>query len=85
MFEDFGANRDAGEGGKTTGKAAIGLMAFMGIGMAEVSSCHITAKEGQQVKKGDQLGMFLLRVADTWSDPSRSHNNDSVNGELDVF
>ncbi|KAI4134702.1 MAG: hypothetical protein LQ347_001306 [Umbilicaria vellea] len=37
---------------------AIGLMAFLGVGMAEVSTCDITAKEGQHVKKGDQIGMF---------------------------
>ena len=34
----------------------IGLMAFMGIGMVEVSTCDITVKEGQKVKKGDQMG-----------------------------
>lgn len=37
---------------------AIGLMAFIGIGMAEVSTCKITVKEGQHVEKGDQTGMF---------------------------
>lgn len=37
---------------------AIGLMAFIGIGMDEVSTCDITVKEGQHVKKGDQTGMF---------------------------
>lgn len=37
---------------------AIGLMAFVGIGMDEVSTCDITVKEGQRVKKGDELGMF---------------------------
>ncbi|KAK5132239.1 hypothetical protein LTR08_009299 [Meristemomyces frigidus] len=37
---------------------AIGLMAFVGIGMDEVSTCEITVKEGQHVKKGDQTGMF---------------------------
>ncbi|KAI7255834.1 hypothetical protein KC343_g14741, partial [Hortaea werneckii] len=36
----------------------IGLMAFVGIGMDEVSTCDITVKEGQHVKKGEQLGMF---------------------------
>ncbi|KAJ6566669.1 phosphatidylserine decarboxylase family protein [Mycena capillaripes] len=36
----------------------IGLMAFIGVGMDEVSTCEITVKEGQHVKKGDQLGMF---------------------------
>lgn len=37
---------------------AIGLMAFVGIGMDEVSTCDITVKQGQRVKKGDELGMF---------------------------
>lgn len=37
---------------------AIGLMAFIGIGMDEVSTCEITVKEGQHVKKGDETGMF---------------------------
>lgn len=36
----------------------IGLMCFMAIGMAEVSTCDITVFEGQQVKKGQELGMF---------------------------
>lgn len=36
----------------------IGLMCVMPIGMAEVSSCQITVKEGDKVKKGDELGMF---------------------------
>lgn len=37
---------------------AIGLMAFIGVGMAEVSTCELTAKEGDHVRKGDQIGMF---------------------------
>jgi phosphatidylserine decarboxylase len=37
---------------------AIGLMVFIGIGMDEVSTCEITVKEGQHIKKGDQTGMF---------------------------
>ncbi|KAK3689653.1 Phophatidylserine decarboxylase-domain-containing protein [Podospora appendiculata] len=37
---------------------AIGLMAFIGVGMDEVSTCEITVKEGQHVKKGDLTGMF---------------------------
>lgn len=37
---------------------AIGMIAFIGIGMAEVSTCDITVKPGQKVKKGDQMGMF---------------------------
>lgn len=36
----------------------IGLVAFVGIGMDEVSSCDITVREGQHVKKGDETGMF---------------------------
>ncbi|KAJ5810634.1 uncharacterized protein N7503_002852 [Penicillium pulvis] len=37
---------------------AIGLMAFIGVGMAEVSTCDITVKEGQHITKGDEIGMF---------------------------
>ncbi len=37
---------------------AIGLMCFMAVGMAEVSTCQITVYEGQRVRKGQQLGMF---------------------------
>lgn len=37
---------------------AIGIMAFIGVGMAEVSTCDITVKEGDRVKKGDEIGMF---------------------------
>ena len=33
-------------------------MCFVSIGMSEVSSNDITVKEGDKVKKGDQLGMF---------------------------
>lgn len=36
----------------------IGLMVFMAVGMAEVSSCEITSYVGQKVKKGQQIGMF---------------------------
>ncbi|KAJ6071147.1 hypothetical protein N7499_009161 [Penicillium canescens] len=37
---------------------AIGLMAFIGVGMAEVSTCDITVKEGDKLNKGDEIGMF---------------------------
>jgi phosphatidylserine decarboxylase len=37
---------------------AIGLMCLLAVGMAEVSTCDITAYEGQRIKKGDQIGMF---------------------------
>jgi len=36
----------------------IGLMCVMPVGMAEVSSCQLTVKPGDRVKKGDPLGMF---------------------------
>lgn len=36
----------------------IGLMAVVPIGMVEVSTCDITVKAGDHIKKGDQLGMF---------------------------
>lgn len=36
----------------------LGLVCFLGIGMTEVSTCDITVKEGQHVKKGDEIGMF---------------------------
>ncbi len=36
----------------------IGLMCVMPIGMAEVSTCIITVKEGQKVQKGEQIGYF---------------------------
>ena len=37
---------------------AIGLMCFMAVGMAEVSTCDIGVKVGQHVTKGEELGMF---------------------------
>ena len=37
---------------------SIGLMAFIGVGMAEVSTCDITVQKGQKVQKGEQIGMF---------------------------
>lgn len=37
---------------------AIGLMAFVAVGMAEVSSCQVTVVPGQSVARGDQIGMF---------------------------
>ena len=36
----------------------IGLMAFLAVGMAEVSSCEVTVKPGQKVRKGEEIGMF---------------------------
>lgn len=37
---------------------AIGLMCFIAVGMAEVSSCEITVTAGQSLEKGEELGMF---------------------------
>lgn len=34
----------------------IGLMAFIGVGMTEVSTCDITVKAGTRVNKGQELG-----------------------------
>lgn len=36
----------------------LGLLTFVAVGMAEVSSNEITVKVGQHVNKGDQIGMF---------------------------
>ncbi|KAK4140445.1 uncharacterized protein C8A04DRAFT_39901 [Dichotomopilus funicola] len=36
----------------------VGLVAFVGIGMDEVSTCEVTVGEGQRVRKGDEIGMF---------------------------
>ncbi|KAH7890910.1 phosphatidylserine decarboxylase [Phlebopus sp. FC_14] len=36
----------------------VGLVAFIGVGMAEVSTCDITVQKGDQVDVGSQLGMF---------------------------
>ncbi|KAF1841697.1 uncharacterized protein K460DRAFT_409152 [Cucurbitaria berberidis CBS 394.84] len=36
----------------------LGLVCFLGVGMTKVSTCDITVKEGQYVKKGDESGMF---------------------------
>ncbi|MFG2908555.1 phosphatidylserine decarboxylase family protein [Kitasatospora sp. NPDC048286] len=36
----------------------VGLMAFVAIGMAEVSSCEVTVDVGQEVRRGEEIGMF---------------------------
>lgn len=36
----------------------IGLMCFIAVGMAEVSSCEITVEEEDYLEKGEELGMF---------------------------
>ena len=37
---------------------AIGLMCFIAVGMAEVSTCQVTVREDDVVTKGQELGMF---------------------------
>jgi len=73
---------------------AIGLMAFLGVGMVEVSTCDITVKEGQKVKKGDELGMFhfggsthclLFRKGvklSGWPDIGKKNENVAVRSKL---
>ena len=36
----------------------LGYVAFIAVGMDEVSTCEITIKDGQRVNKGDEMGMF---------------------------
>ncbi|KAI6161933.1 Phophatidylserine decarboxylase-domain-containing protein [Pisolithus thermaeus] len=36
----------------------IGLMCFVAVGLGEVSTCEITVKGGDRLKKGDDLGSF---------------------------
>lgn len=36
----------------------IGLVCFIAVGMAEVSTCFVTAEVGKVVKTGEELGMF---------------------------
>lgn len=36
----------------------LGLVAFIAVGMVEISTCDITAKVGQHVQKGDEIGSF---------------------------
>ena len=37
---------------------AIGLVAFIGVGMAEVSTCTVSVQVGQTITAGTELGMF---------------------------
>jgi phosphatidylserine decarboxylase len=41
-----------------SGNKDIGLMCFVAVGMSEVSSCMISVKAGESVKKGGELGYF---------------------------
>ncbi len=65
-FDPVGPNNSQGYIAHTATRALIfieadrpvGLMCVMPVGMAEVSSCIVTVKEGSKVKKGDQIGYF---------------------------
>ena len=65
-FDPAGPNNSQGYIAHTATRALIfieardpiGLMCLVPVGMAEVSSCVVTAKEGEAVKKGDQIGYF---------------------------
>ncbi|PBK88077.1 phosphatidylserine decarboxylase-like protein [Armillaria gallica] len=37
---------------------SIGLICFIAVGMAEVSTCQITVNEGDRIAKGTEIGMF---------------------------
>ncbi|MFJ7907414.1 phosphatidylserine decarboxylase family protein [Kitasatospora sp. NPDC096204] len=39
-------------------KPAVGTMAFVAIGMAEVSSCDVTVGPGDEVERGQEIGTF---------------------------
>ena len=36
----------------------IGLMCFVGVGLGEISTTRIAVREGERVKKGDEIGSF---------------------------
>jgi phosphatidylserine decarboxylase len=36
----------------------FGLLCFVAVGMAEVSSCVLSVKQGQHVNKGEEIGFF---------------------------
>ncbi|KIJ15847.1 hypothetical protein PAXINDRAFT_168846 [Paxillus involutus ATCC 200175] len=40
------------------GDDPIGLVCFIGVGMAEVSTCGLSVQKGNKVEIGDELGMF---------------------------
>jgi len=65
-FDPAGPNNSQGYIAHTATRALIfiqapdpiGLMCVVPVGMAEVSSCVVTVKEGEVAKKGDQIGYF---------------------------
>ena len=53
---------------------AIGLICLMPVGMGEVSSCVLSVRKGQCVKKGDEIGFFSVRRIDSLHGvPAGSH------------
>lgn len=36
----------------------VGVVCFVAVGMGEVSTCEVTCQVGDEVRKGDELGMF---------------------------
>ncbi|MCC6372432.1 MAG: phosphatidylserine decarboxylase family protein [Bacteroidia bacterium] len=66
-FDDAGPNNSQGYIAHVATRALIfiestnkklGMLCVMPVGMAEVSSCVVTVKPGQKVKKGSQIGYF---------------------------
>lgn len=70
----------------------IGLVAFIAIGMEEISSCEIAVKIRQHVKKGDEMGSFHYGGSsyalifqpglDLVDFPAPNHNQSGVNVPL---
>lgn len=46
------------------GYADVGLVAVIPVGMAQVSSVHMTMTKGVQVPKGEEFGYFLFGGSD---------------------
>ena len=59
----------------------IGLMCMIAIGMAEVSTCDMTVKEGQHVKKGDQMGMFHFGVSNFCAEGCDTNDTNALIGK----
>ncbi|KAG1776814.1 hypothetical protein EV702DRAFT_970934, partial [Suillus placidus] len=41
----------------------VDLMCFVGVGLTEISTCEIHVVKGQDVKKGDELGIFRFHCS----------------------
>ncbi|KAG6840071.1 hypothetical protein C0991_009183 [Blastosporella zonata] len=73
----------------------IGLMCFMAVGMAEVSTCEITVSKGDRIVQGDELGAFhfggsthcLIFRSQTkirWTDAATVGNNVRLNQAIGI-